>query len=155
MDSDAFRQTYRDINERYCVYEKAILSNQCGCSEARKFCIAEREGVSCGADEAQATCIALLDALRQQARFALKTNDPRRALPHNKAMRLQVGGLRGIAVAVEPDVPAPGLIADIRELLLAALARFGAIEHLPYPLIMQQIAAYKGRPRRRDPKPVR
>ncbi len=153
MDSDAFRQIYRDINERDCVYEKAILSNQCGCSEARKFCIAEREGVSCDSDAAQATCIALLEALRQQARFALKTHDPRRALPHAKAMRLQVGGLRGIAVAVDPEAPAPGIIADVRALLIAALARFGAIEHLPYPLIMQQIAAYKGRPRRREPKP--
>jgi hypothetical protein len=47
MDQDAFRQTYQDINERFCAFEKAILTLQCQCSEAHKFCIAEREGVHC------------------------------------------------------------------------------------------------------------
>jgi hypothetical protein len=149
LDSDAFRETYRAINERYCAYEKAILTNQCGCSEAQKFCIAEREGVHCGSDAAQETCVALLDLLREQARFALKTNDRRRALPHAKAMRLQVGGLRGIAVALDPESPAPAVIPDVRALLLAAITRFGDIEHLPFAGIMQQIAAYRGRKRRR------
>jgi hypothetical protein len=155
LDSDAFRRTYRAINERYCAFEKGILTNQCNCSEAEKFCIAEREGVHCGSDEAQETCVALLDLLRQQARFALKVNEQQRALPHAKAMRLQIGGLRGIAVALDPEAPAPAEIADVRDLLLAAIARFGDLEHLPFPQIMQQIAAYRGRRRRRgsgDPR---
>ncbi|MBK1645979.1 hypothetical protein CKO25_15245 [Thiocapsa imhoffii] len=148
MDSDAFRRTYRDLNERYCVFEKAMLTNQCGCSQAQKFCIAEREGVHCGADEAQADCIALLNLLRQQARFALKSRHPTRALPHAQALRLQVGGLRGVAAVVEPTEPAPANIADVRGLIIAALAHFGALEHLPFAQIMQQIAAYRGRRRR-------
>jgi hypothetical protein len=150
LDSDAFRRTYQAINERYCAYEKGILTNQCGCSESRKFCIAEREGVRCDSDEAQETCVALLDLLRQQARFALKTSDQQRALPHAKAMRLQIGGLRGIAVALDPEGSAPTYIADVRALVLAAIVRFGDIRHLPFPDIMQQIAAYQGRRRRRD-----
>jgi hypothetical protein len=149
LDSDAFRRTYRAINERYCAFEKGILTNQCSCSEAKKFCIAEREGVHCATDEAQETCIALLDLLRRQARFALKTSEQQRALPHAKAMRLQIGGLRGIAVALDREAPAPSEIADVRALLLAAIARFGALEHLPFPQIMQQIAAYRPRRRRR------
>jgi hypothetical protein len=151
LDSDAFRRTYQAINERYCAYEKAILTNHCGCSEAQKFCIAEREGVRCGSDEAQVTCIALLEVLREQARFALKVQNRPPALPHAKAMRLQVGGLRGIAAALDPETAAPTLIPDVRALLLAAIARFGDIEHLPFGRIMQQIAAYRGRRRRRGP----
>jgi hypothetical protein len=149
LDSDAFRRTYRAVNERYCAYEKGILTRQCACSEAKTFCIAEREGVHCGSDEAQETCIAVLDLLRRQARFALKTSELQRVLPHAKAMRLQIGGLRGIAVALDPEKPAPDAIPDVRALLLAAIARFGAIEHLPFPQIMQQIAAYRPRRRRR------
>jgi hypothetical protein len=149
VDSDAFRRTYRAINERYCAFEKGILTHQCGCSEARKFCIAEREGVHCKSDEAQQTCIALLDVLRRQARFALKTSERQPVLPHAKAMRLQIGGLRGIAVALDPEAPAPNEITDIRTLLLAAIARFGALDQLPFPGIMQQIAAYRPRRRRR------
>jgi hypothetical protein len=149
LDSDAFRNLYRDVNERACVYEKAILTNECACSEAHKFCIAEREGVRCGSDEAHLTCLELLETLRTQSRFALKSLGRDQALPHAKAMRLKVGGLKGIALALDPDQPAPARIADVRGLILTALARFGDLSQLPFPVIMQQIAAYRGRPRRR------
>ena len=43
MDNEAFRTTYRAVNERFCPYEKAILTNQCCCSRAKRFLIAERE----------------------------------------------------------------------------------------------------------------
>ncbi|MBK5966941.1 hypothetical protein CCR95_23440 [Thiocystis minor] len=150
MDSEAFRDTYRAINERFCPYEKAILTNQCACSLARKFCIAEREGVQCASDAAQTDCLELLERLRQQARFALKSIDTRGALPHAKAMRIQVGGLRGIQTVLTPDEPAPMFIADIRATIETAVAVFGSLERLPFDVIMQQIAAYQGRQRLSD-----
>ncbi len=150
MDSDAFRSTYHALNVRFCPYEKAILTNHGACSQARKFCIAEREGVQCASDPAQATCLELLERLRQQARFALKSIETSSALPHAKALRIQVGGLRGIQAALTPDEPAPTFIADIRATIEAAVARFGALEHLPFDHIMQQVAAYRGRSRVRS-----
>ncbi|MCG6897061.1 MAG: hypothetical protein LJE61_07095 [Thiocapsa sp.] len=151
MDNDAFRRTYREINERYCAYEKGILTNHCGCSQAKKFCIAEREGVHCTSDEAQQTCIVLLDLLGQQARFALKAHSPGSALPHTKAMRLQVGGLRGIAAALDPDAPVPDYVQDVHATLLAAIARFGGLQNLPFSRVIREIAAYAPRRRRRRP----
>ena len=149
MDNDAFRETYRAVNERFCAYEKAILTNQCACSQAHKFCIAEREGVHCGSDQARADCLELLDILRRQARFTLKhtnTSD-RTALPHAKAMRIQVGGLRGIQAVLRPDAPVAGPITDIRGIIRAALARFGSLDRFPFPEIIKYIAAYQGRRR--------
>lgn len=151
MDNDAFRRTYREINERDCAYEKGILTNQCGCSQAQRFCIAEREGVRCASDEAQRTCIALLDLLSEQARFALKSGGPGKALPHAKAMRLQVGGLRGVAAALEPDAPSPGYVEDVHATLRAAIVRFGSLQRLPFGRIIREIAAYTPRRRRRRP----
>ena len=150
MDQDVFRSTYREYNQRACVYEKAILTNNCACSLAHKFCIAEREGVHCGSDEAHAACERLLELLRQQARFALKSVGDPGALPHAKAMRVQVGGLRGLEAVLNPDVPPPTTIADIRATVEAAIARFGGLDALPFSEVMQQIAAYQGRPRRRE-----
>lgn len=147
MDNDAFRSTYRAVNERFCPYEKSILTNSCGCALARKFCIAEREGVQCSEDAAQEACLHLLELLRQQARFALKSTDTKAALPHAKAMRIQVGGLRGIRAALAPEQPIPGFIDDVRATVLAAIAAFGSLEQLPFPILMQQIAAYQGRKR--------
>lgn len=149
MDNEVFRDTYRAINERYCPYEKAILTDNCLCSKAQRFCIAEREGVSCASDEAQARCIEALEILRRQARFSLKATSDSAVLPHAKAMRVQVGGLRGIHVALHPEVPPPVRIADIHGLLLQACERFGGLAALPFQVVIQQIAAYQGRPKSR------
>lgn len=162
MDQDAFRRTYREVNERFCAFEKSILTNQCDCSQAERFCIAEREGVHCRSDEGQAQCLKLLEILRREARFALRSEpEPdRRTLPHGKAIRVQVGGLRGIGAALAEtgaDSAAPadsGEINDIYATVNAARQRFGTLERLPFSRIMQHIAAYQGRTRsRRRRKP--
>ena len=41
MDQEAFRETYHQVNERYCANEKAILTHQCACSQSEKLHIAE------------------------------------------------------------------------------------------------------------------
>ncbi|MBT2970491.1 MAG: hypothetical protein B6D72_09940 [gamma proteobacterium symbiont of Ctena orbiculata] len=147
MDQDAFRRTYREMNERICAYEKSILSRHCGCSQSKKLCIAEREGVHCVSDEALQQCLELLDKLRHQARFALKSNDDRSVLPHGKAMRLQVGGLRGLFSAIYPDQPIPELIDDVFDLINRATTAYGKLENLPFQTLIQQVSAYKGRQR--------
>lgn len=150
MDQDAYRRTYREINERPCVYEKSLLARYCGCSQSKKVCIAEREGVHCVSDEAQAQCNELMGNLRQQARFALKSNDAKGVLPHGKAMRLQVGGLRGLFQALHPDTAEiPHSIDDVFGLLSLARETFDGLEHLPYQILIQQVAAYRGRVRGR------
>ena len=150
MDQDAFRRTYREINERACVYEKSLLSRHCTCSQSKKVCIAEREGIHCASDQAQIQCDELMEALRKQARFALKSNDENSALPHGKAMRLQVGGLRGLYLALFPDQEyPPEQIEDVHGLINQARETFGGLENLPYQKLIQQVAAYKGRIRSR------
>ena len=151
MDNEILREQYNAINERYCPFEKSILTNHCACSQAKRFCIAEREGVQCRRDDAQTRCRSLLELLRTQARFALRSTDSGSALPHAKAMRVQIGGLRGLRAVLAPDGEAgaetetPAPIEDVNALIETALARFGSFEALPFQRIVQQIAAYRGR----------
>jgi hypothetical protein len=147
MDQDAYRRTYREMNERFCAYEKCVLSQQCRCSQAKKICIAEREGVHCLSDEAQNQCLELQSALRHQARFALKTNNDRAVLPHAQAMRLQVGGLRGLHAALFPESPLPPSIEDVNGLICRAKEIYGSLENLPFQLLIQHVSAYQGRRR--------
>jgi hypothetical protein len=149
VDQDAFRRTYRSVNERYCAYEKSVLTSHCECSQAERFCIAEREGVHCRADEAQQQCVELLALLRDAARFALRSSPDQAVLPHGKAMKIQVGGLRGIHVALHPNAPAPQKIRDVHALVCEAKERFGTLTALPFSTIMQEVAAYQGRMRLR------
>ena len=150
MDQDLFRQTYREVNEVYCAFEKGILTNECRCSLAERFCIAEREGVHCRAENSQARCLRWLELLREQARFALRTEEERRLLPHGKAIRLQVGGMRGL-LKVLNEAPDAGQveIADVDASLTAAEKQFGALERLPFSDIMRDVAAYQARKRAR------
>lgn len=149
MDQDAFRRTYRDVNERQCAYEKSVLTNQCECALAERFCIAEREGVHCTSDDGQHQCLELLGLLREQARFALRTDEDRGLLPHGKAIRIQVGGLRGLYKALHPaEDGAPDPIPDVNDLISRARQTFGDLGALPFSQIMQQVAAYRGRQRR-------
>ena len=145
MDQDRFRQTYREMNERACLFEKSILSGRCTCSQSSRFCLAEREGVHCLSDPAQGQCEELLRLLRHHARFALKLNDAAGVLPHAKAIRLQIGGLNGLAVALAVGDEPPATIEDIHGLVNRSVERFGALETLPFSEIIKQVAAFKGR----------
>ncbi|MCG7864897.1 MAG: hypothetical protein B6D70_01125 [gamma proteobacterium symbiont of Stewartia floridana] len=149
MDQDAFRRTYREMNERICAYEKSLLSRHCDCSQAKKICIAEREGVHCISDEANAQCLELLENLRHQARFALKSNNDNEVLPHGKAMRLQVGGLRGLFSVLYPDQTTPEVIEDVFQLISRAKAEFNSLDNLPFQTLIQHVSAYQGRRRLR------
>ena len=148
MDQDTFRKTYREVNERFCAFEKSILTNRCDCSRAERFCIAEREGVHCTAEEGQQRCLLALKLLREQAHFALRTHEDKATLPHGKAMRIQVGGMRGIQALIEPDATDPDAVPDVYTLLSLAERRYGNLHALPYSTIMPHIASYRGRPRR-------
>ena len=149
MDQDLFRKTYREVNERFCAYEKSVLTNRCSCSRAERFCIAEREGVQCKSQAAQERCLKLLEILRQQARFAFKATEERTTIPHGKAMKVQVGGLRGIKLVLEPQEPAPVTIDDVYATIDAAVEKFGGLDALPFQVIIQQIAAYRDKKRSR------
>jgi len=148
MDQDKFRETYREVNECFCAFEKSILTNRVNCSQAERFCIAEREGVHCRSEISQQRCLRTLDLLRQQARFALHSREERIALPHAKAMRVQVGGMRGIRALVEPDALDPLQVTDVDAILSLAEQIHGNLESLPFSDIMPHIAAFQGRPKR-------
>jgi hypothetical protein len=147
MDQDAYRRTYREMNERFCAYEKSLLSRHCNCSQAKKICIAEREGVHCISDQANAQCNELLKNLRHQARFALKSNNDNEVLPHGKAMRLQVGGLRGLFSVLFPDQTTPEIIEDVFQLINQAKKQFNSLDNLPFQTLIQHVSAYQGRRR--------
>jgi hypothetical protein len=147
MDQDAFRQTYREVNEVYCAFEKSVLTNECRCSKSERFCIAEREGVHCLSEASQGRCLRWLELLREQARFALRTEEERRLLPHGKAIRLQVGGMRGLATVLDSD--RDDAVNDIDATLDLAEQRFGDLQEVPFSGVMREVAAYQVRRRSR------
>lgn len=144
MEENEFRSTYHAVNERRCVFEKTILSRRANCEFARRFCIAEREGVSCGHGEAQARCRLMLDTMRRNALFALRLTHLQGQLPHGKEIKVQTGGLLGLHSLMHPH-NGEQAVANINGLIEDAAARYGDLQSLPYDEIVRSIVHFQPR----------
>ena len=147
LDENAYRDTYDKVNPLQCVFERAILRRCCGCEHAILRNIAEREAAGCKDTGAQAQCAALKQQLRHAAAFTLKLTHPDEPLPHGKQLKLQCGGLHGIAQLVGEG--GSEVVSNIYGVLSAALEKYGDLEKLPYQEIIQSIRAYEPRHRRK------
>ena len=147
LNEGAYENVRGEITRCDCPFEKAILSTCCACSLARRHHIAEREAVSCSAAPAHETCRKLHDLLREKALFALKLPYHQEKLPHAKEMKIQCGGLMGMALMVDRlDIDRP-FVRDVHALVEQATANSGSLETLPYSEIVKSIAAFEGRHR--------
>ncbi|WP_456403990.1 hypothetical protein [Thiolapillus sp.] len=148
MDEDIYRATYQEVNANYCLFEKGVLTSQARCGKCQKMLIAEREAANCTDTSAQQVCRDYLEIMREQARFSLKLRDADQQLGHAKAIKVQIGSLRGLYHALWPgrDIPMP--IPEISGMIAEAVTRYGALDKLPFSTIMPYISAYEGRKRR-------
>ena len=152
MDESEYRSTYQAVNQCRCVFEKALNSRRCTCSRSERFYLADREGVGCRGRDDQQRCTALLELMRDKARFALRMTHIGGPLPHNKEIKVQIGGLLGLQAALYPEQENASEVTDIAGLIDAGLKRWGSLDALPFDGIVQHIVAFKGRQRH---KPAR
>lgn len=148
MEEDEFRSTYKSINETRCIYEKALNSRRVHCSHMQRFFLADREGVGCQTEAAAARCRAFLNRARENARFALQLTHIAGPLPHNKEIKVQIGGLLGLQALVDPMHAEADEVANAFATLNRAEERFGSPENYPWPDILPAIARTRGRERR-------
>jgi len=149
MEENQYRDTYHGINPRRCVFEKSINSRRCHCSLSHRFCLADREGVSCNVDIAQKRCQTLLQTLRNSAIFAMRLTRIDGALPHGKEIKVQTGGLLGLQVLLDAEHDAQTGIQDINQLINQAIERYQSMDAFPYDEIVKQIVRFEGRPGRK------
>lgn len=148
MEEQEYRDTYREINPRRCVFEKAINSRRCSCEQSVRFCLADREGVSCNSESGNRHCIDLLDSMRRNARFSLQLTRVDGPLPHNREIRVQNGGLLGLQKLLHPEQADSDSVTDIHGLIGQAISKFGQLDALPYERIVQAIVSFQGRRKR-------
>lgn len=147
LDEDAYRDTYTSINPLQCVFERAILRRCCDCQHSIRRYIAEREAAGCLDPAAHALCAELKKKMRHASAFTLKLTQPDEPLPHGKQLKLQCGGLLGIAHLTGDSTLA--VVADIHAVVVAAVHRYGSVEQLPFQTIIQSIRAYEPRSHRK------
>jgi len=153
MDEAAFRATRGTVAGVACVFEKALLAQCAGCGHAVRHALAEREAIGCRSTVARANCATLFGMLRERSVFALRIGPTDAPLPHATTMRLQCGGLTGLAFAVVAGEASESVGAgDVHALVAAAQARYGTLSDLPWPALVAAVAGWRGRRRRGDPR---
>jgi hypothetical protein len=132
------------------VFEKALTNNQLKCPLANHFCLADREGYSCTSEESSKDCDKLLQKLREKSAFVLKSRDIDSPLPHNMEIRVQVGGITGLArlIMTEGESQTKPLLDDINGIIKQVVNQFGPLDDLPYSEIIQSVVQFQGRRRR-------
>jgi hypothetical protein len=148
MEEQEYRHTYHNLNQRRCIFEKAISSRRCTCEKASRFHLADREGVACKSAAGNALCTELLNSMRHKARFALHLTRADAPLPHAKEIRVQTGGLLGLQALLYPGKAAEQNIDNVLGLIDLAIQRFGTLAELPYDGIIQAIVKFEGRRKR-------
>lgn len=140
MDENAFNNTCRALNRYDCPFEKAILICRHGCRNAQHISIGERSMIGCTVPATWESCLNLLALLRKNAAFALGVTDIT-LLPHAKELKVQCGGLRGLAL----DLKAVVNIDNISSLVAQALEHYDGLENLPFSEIVRSVAHFEAR----------
>ena len=149
VEEDEYRSTYQNINQRRCVFEKAILTRRCSCLCSARFYLADREGIACESATAHERCRCLITLLRENARFALKITVLDGELPHAKEIKVQNGGLLGLQRVLHPALGSDK-VNDVAGLTALGEKTYGALEQIPYQEIVKSITEFVGRRRRRS-----
>ena len=149
MEESEYRSVYNERTTIRCVFEKALTNHKAKCSLSDHFCLADREGYACKDKVSSSNCREILDKLRDNSRFVLKLREINGPLPHNMEIRVQAGGLMGVARLLDPLPEEEQLAAsDIKAVVQAVIAKYGSLDALPYDEIVQSIVQFQGRKRR-------
>ena len=151
MEEDEYKSTYNELASVRCIFEKSLTNHQAKCSLSRHFCLADREGYSCDNVESSKKCGEVLGKLREKSSFVLKLHEISGPLPHNMEIRVQAGGIMGLAKLIDKGANnkhEQPVLDDINRIISSAIEKYGALDKLPYSEIIQSVVQFQGRRRR-------
>lgn len=153
MEEDEYKSIYNNLASVRCAFEKAMTNNQTKCHLARHFYLADREGYSCADSNSSAMCFDFLEKVRKKSVFVFKVKAVDGPLAHNKEIRVQVGGLTGLAKLIDLSAQRPAVVTVVDDVIIAlkhVVEKYGSLVQLPYGEIVQSVAKYQGRRRRKN-----
>lgn len=104
----------------------------------------EAERPRCASPVARTNCGTLVALLRERATFALRLPPPASPLPHAAQLRVQCGGLRGLAEVAGGEGAGP---SDVHALVTRLQAAHGTLAGIPFTPVVAAMTRWEGRPR--------
>lgn len=146
MEEQEYKSTYNELTRVGCVFEKALTQQQARCSTSQHFWLADREGYSCKDKKSSIKCSKMLDKLRESSAFVLKIHEIDGPLPHNKELRVQAGGIRGLAKLVQLQSDEN---IDIGRVIASIYRQYHTLDSVPFSQVMPSVEQFKSRHRRK------
>ncbi len=149
MDEKEYQSALKSINSSQCVFEKALFTVHCECKCSQRFCLADRQGINCTNALRLKYCTRLLSLLRKSSRFLMHKTQVDKPIPHNQEIKIQLGGLLGVQIALLPECNTTTKIQDIGCIVGDAYTQFDAFQALPMSEVVQVISRFDIRRRKR------
>ena len=127
-----------------CAFGGAILARQGACPLATMALLGEAERPRCSSPVANTNCRTFRALVRERATFALRLPPPATLLTHAAEIRIECGGLRGLAEALGDP---PGPPADVHALVNRARDAYDGLLGIPFATVVAAVTGWEGRPR--------
>ena len=129
-----------------CPFAAALVTELAGCRHAEQVVRRGGSEYDCGSQPDQQACQELFERLKSAALPAFGVEDDLASMPHSVLVKVQCGGLVGLAGLRRQ---AGDRIEDIAALRDRALDRFGGLDGLPVADLVECITAFRAERRGR------
>ena len=134
------------MSREHCPFRKTILGGTCACQFALKTHLPTGCSVSCSDDSAWDQCDELLAEMLGAAKFVLQFIEDTDSLTHGKFMKVQHGGLLGLARLMSDNKST--IVDDIHALVNSATQRYSSLQNIPYQELLDDISNWELKRRR-------
>ena len=126
-----------------CPFSAALIRGLAACPNAEEVVRRGGSEFDCRCERHHATCSDLYGRLKAQALPAFGVEDDLTSMPHSVLVKIQCGGMLGVARLVDGAEQQPAAMADLAALIDRALARYGSTADVPYAALEPDITGFR------------
>jgi len=130
-----------------CPFRRVLLPGDFGCRHATVVTRREGPDIACDAAETNTLCGEVLARLKEAGLPALGFVDDLTQLPHGVAMKVQMGGLLGLA-RLTGRGDAAAAVDDVGTLIVAAVDRYAGTAAIPCADLVADMESFQLKRRR-------
>ena len=135
------------IKNNLCPFSKPLVGGWCQCPYARaaERCSGKMECTR--VENYHASCVALVDAFKENSRFVLGISNSAAELTHTQLMKIRCGGLKGMRRVLNLESDEPPVVRDV---IAAAATMHGSIDSFPFNEIVRDIKTFQHRNKKQE-----
>jgi hypothetical protein len=135
------------MDEYKCAFSNTLITNQFGCEKAEQVTRRGGPGIACTSDAAHQRCEQLFQQMKAAALPVFGVEDDLLSMPHSVMVKIQHGGLLGLQRVLDSDAAGSAEVKNVHALVDKAVGKYGNLDAIPCPALVQDMTAYKLRRR--------